>query len=75
MHVNKRTKYKVQDEKDRDGGMRSALIVLRDGYRINITFGGEQLPMVDAYETCASESTIVIILVSTSFNHRHRTDK
>ena len=46
---------KVQDDSDRDGGMRSALIVLRDGSRFNMFFGGDQLPLSESYESCASK--------------------
>ena len=52
---------KVQDDSDRDGGMRSALIVLRDGSRFNMFFGGDQLPLSESYESCASKLHIVVL--------------
>ena len=35
--------------------MRSLLIVLRDGVRVNVFFGSEQLPLVESYESCVSQ--------------------
>lgn len=43
----------VQDETDRDGGIRSMILILRDGHRLNFIFDPSSRIQPEEYEKCS----------------------